>query len=93
MANRFVALKVVRILPFRNVRIAGDIVAIVNVRGRDATNVRRELPDFVLLMVVGDDVRFRAAIKGHVTSFSVQRKFFNVFVYDLVPFPLGTFSN
>lgn len=63
----------------------GDIVVIGNVSGRDAANVHKELLDFVLLMVVGDDVRFRAAIKGHVTNFSVQRKY-NVSAYVFLRF-------
>jgi ABC-type lipopolysaccharide export system ATPase subunit len=61
---------------FRKVRIADNIVAIVNVRKRDATSVHRELLDFVLPMGVGDDVRFRGATKELVINFSVQRKLF-----------------
>lgn len=79
----FVVLKVATIRLLRNVRIAGDIVAIDNVRGRDATNVRKEPLDFVLPMAVAGDVRSLAATKGHVTNFSVQRKCI-VFVFFLI---------
>ena len=78
--RQFVVLKVVTILRSRNVRIVGDIVVIGNVNDRDAANVLKELLGFVSLMAVGDDVRSRAAIKGHETNFSAQRKF-HVFVY------------
>ncbi len=54
-------------------------MAIDSVNERGAANVHKELLDFVSLMAVGDDVHSLAAIKGHVISFSVQRKL-NVFV-------------